>query len=118
MLDRGDSFFGTARTPVGEILKHLRRIGKVPAACDLSDCPSRFADSDTHAVAYRNGKRRQEWWRPGRSSLFLKRLGKLVAKLSAEGFGKELGRERGLQLGKDLGTEPGSLLGKESDKEL
>ena len=60
MLHCGDSLFGTARAPVGEILKHLRRIGKAPAAYDLTDCPSRLADSDTHAVAYRNGKRRQE----------------------------------------------------------
>jgi hypothetical protein len=42
----------------------------------------------------------------------------LVAKFSAEGFGKELARECGLRLGKDLGTEPDSLLGKEPDKEL
>jgi hypothetical protein len=42
----------------------------------------------------------------------------LVTKFSAEGFGKELGRECGLRLGKDLGTKPDSLLGKEPDKEL
>ena len=47
-----------------------------------------------------------------------KKVGKLVTKFPAEGFGKELGRECGLQPGKDLGTEPDSLLGKEPDKEL
>jgi len=46
------------------------------------------------------------------------KLSKLVAKFSAEGFGKELGLDSRLQLGKDLGTEPDSLLGKEPDKEL
>jgi hypothetical protein len=50
--------------------------------------------------------------------LLSKKLGKLVTKLPAEEFGKELGRDSGLQLGKDLGTEPDSLLGKEPDKEL
>jgi hypothetical protein len=50
--------------------------------------------------------------------LLLKKLGKLVTKSSAEGFGKELGRECGLRLGEDLGTEPSSQLGKEPDKEL
>ncbi len=60
------------------------------------------------------GKRHQQelFW------FFSKKLGKVVARLSAEGFGRELGRECGLQLGKDLGTEPDSLLGKEPDKEL
>jgi hypothetical protein len=47
-----------------------------------------------------------------------KKLGKLATKFSAEGFGKELGRECGLRLGKDLGTKPDSLLGKEPDKEF
>jgi hypothetical protein len=42
----------------------------------------------------------------------------LVTKFSAEGFGKELGREYGLGLSVDLGTEPDSLLGKEPDKKL
>jgi hypothetical protein len=42
----------------------------------------------------------------------------LVAKFPAEGFGKELGRECGLQLGKDLRTERRLLFGKEPDKEL
>ena len=50
--------------------------------------------------------------------LLLKKLSKLVAKFSTEGFGKQLGRECGLQLSKDLGMEPDSLLGKEPDKEL
>ena len=49
--------------------------------------------------------------------MLLKELGRLVTKLSAEGFGKELGRECGLLCGRDLGTEPDLLLGKEPDKE-
>ena len=61
---------------------------------------------------------RSSWRAPGSSSFLAKKLGKLVKKFPAEGFGKELGRECGLQLGKDLGTVPDSLLGKEPDKEL
>ena len=50
--------------------------------------------------------------------MLLKELGRLVTKLSAEGFGKELGLDSRLQLGKDLGMEPDSLLGRGPDKEL
>jgi hypothetical protein len=38
---------------------------------------------------------------PESSSLLSKKLSKLVAEFSAEGFGKELGRKRGLRLGKE-----------------
>jgi len=58
------------------------------------------------------------WRAPGPSSFLSKKLGKLVTKFPAGGFGKELGRECGLLLGKDLGTERRLLLGKEPDKEL
>jgi hypothetical protein len=52
------------------------------------------------------------------SSLLFKKLGKLVGKFSAEGFGKELRRECGLQLGRGFEREPGLLLSKEFAKEL
>jgi hypothetical protein len=50
--------------------------------------------------------------------LLLKKPGKLATKLSAEGFGKELGQERGPGLGIDSGKEQSSLSGKVSGKEL
>ena len=55
---------------------------------------------------------------PEPSWFLAKKLGKLVTKFPAEGFGKELGWECGLQPGKGFGTKPDSLPGKESDKEL
>jgi hypothetical protein len=50
--------------------------------------------------------------------LLSKKFGTLATKLPAEGFGKELGPERGLQPGKDRGREWWLLPGKEPDKEL
>jgi len=50
--------------------------------------------------------------------LLSKKLGKLPAKLPAEGFGMELGQECGLGFGIALGKQRYTLSGKEPGKEL
>jgi len=90
----------------------LRQLRSVPPTGESCSWTKQTQASSPKPQAQGVGRRRA----PEPSSLLLKKLGKLVAKFSAGGFGKELGRECGLRLGKDLGTEPDSLLGKEPDK--